>query len=131
MKKAPLMILFCLLSAQSVYAQEAGGLKENVAPPPPHKIEDGYRGTDDARVMTVKFAKTMHDGATLSLRGNLIKHNGDDRYVFRDKTDNIDVIIPKAVFDGRDVQPDQMININGSLDKKMSPPVVRIDRLQK
>ncbi|MDX6022098.1 YdeI family stress tolerance OB fold protein [Scandinavium sp. V105_16] len=131
MKKGPLIILFCLLGVQSVQAQETGGLKENVAPPPAHKIEDGYRGTDDARVMTVKFAKTMHDGATLSLRGNLIKHKGDDRYVFRDKTDTIDVIIPKAVFDGREVQPDQMISINGSLDKKLSPPVVRIDRLQK
>jgi uncharacterized protein (TIGR00156 family) len=65
MKKAPLMLLLFLLSTQSVYAQEPGGLKENVAPPPPHKIEDGYRGTDDARVMTVKFAKTMYDGATL------------------------------------------------------------------
>ncbi|NTZ47702.1 NirD/YgiW/YdeI family stress tolerance protein [Lelliottia aquatilis] len=69
--------------------------------------------------------------ATLSVRCNLLRHNADYRYIFHDKTDTIDVIIPKAVFDGRDVQPDQMININGSLDKKMSPPVVRIDRLQK
>ncbi|TAT60702.1 TIGR00156 family protein, partial [Enterobacter cloacae] len=42
-----------------------------------------------------------------------------------------DVIIPKAVFDGRTVKPDQMISINGSLDKKSSPSVVRVDHLQK
>lgn len=24
------------------------GIKKDVAPPPPHAIEDGYRGTDDA-----------------------------------------------------------------------------------
>ncbi|MDU7185765.1 MAG: TIGR00156 family protein, partial [Klebsiella sp.] len=36
-----------------------------------------------------------------------------------------------AVFDGREVKPDQMISINGSLDKKMTPPVVRVDRIQK
>lgn len=29
-------------------AEDQGGLKKDVAPPPPHAIEDGYRGTDDA-----------------------------------------------------------------------------------
>lgn len=68
--------------------------------------------------MTVDFAKTMHDGASVSLRGNLISHQGEDRYVFRDKSGEVNVVIPAAVFDGREVQPDQMINISGSLDKK-------------
>ena len=54
-----------------------------------------------------------------------------DKFVFQDKTGKIDVIIPQAVFDGRTVKPDQMISINGSLDKKSSPPVVRVDHLQK
>lgn len=74
--------------------------------------------------MTVDFAKTMHDGASVSLRGNLISHKGEDRYVFRDKSGEINVVIPAAVFDGREVQPDQMINISGSLDKKSAPVVV-------
>lgn len=131
MKKL-LLLGYCLLVMQNGYAAEtAGGLKNDAAPPPPHKMEDGYRGTEDEHVMTVKFAKTMHDGATISLRGNLVKHLGDDRYVFRDKTDHIEAIIPAAVFDGREVQPDQLLSLNGSLDKKMTPPVLRVDRLQK
>lgn len=80
--------------------------------------------------MTIDQAKQMHDGATISLRGNLIDGSGD-KYVFQDKSGKIDVIIPKAVFDGRTVKPDQMISINGSLDKKSSPSVVRVDHLQK
>ncbi len=80
--------------------------------------------------MTIEQAKQMHDGATISLRGNLIDGSGD-KYVFQDKSGKIDVIIPKAVFDGRTVKPDQMISINGSLDKKSSPSVVRVDHLQK
>lgn len=130
MKKL-LLIVGCLLAAQSAWAQKEGGLNESVAPPPPHKIEDGYRGTEDARIMTVEFAKTLHDGATISLRGNLIEHIGEDRYVFRDKSGSIEMIIPTAVFDGREVKPDQMLSINGSLDKKMTPPIVRVDLLQK
>ncbi|EOM4527347.1 YdeI family stress tolerance OB fold protein, partial [Escherichia coli] len=51
--------------------------------------------------------------------------------VFRDKSGEINVVIPATVFDGREVQPDQMINISGSLDKKSAPAVVRVTHLQK
>lgn len=79
-----------------------------------------------ARVDAVWQRRESHDGASVSLRGNLISHKGEDRYVFRDKSGEINVVIPAAVFDGREVQPDQMINISGSLDKKSAPAVVRV-----
>ncbi|HFL1898469.1 TPA: YdeI family stress tolerance OB fold protein [Salmonella enterica] len=129
--KLPVAAFLSLLIMPYALADDQGGLKKDVAPPPPHAIEDGYRGTDDAEKMTIEQAKALHDGATVSLRGNLIDHKGDDRYVFRDKSGEINVIIPSAVFDGREVQPDQMININGSLDKKAKEPLVRVNRLQK
>ncbi|WP_333900949.1 YdeI family stress tolerance OB fold protein [Enterobacter wuhouensis] len=129
MKLSVIPALFILL-APAAWADNNGGLEKGEAPPPPHALGDGYRGTDDARIMTINQAKEMHDGASISLRGNLIDGSGD-KYVFQDKTGKIDVIIPKAVFDDRTVKPDQMISINGSLDKKSSPPVVRVDRLQK
>lgn len=122
--------LFCCLLIPTAWADDNGGLKKDEAPPPPHALDEGYRGTEDARIMTVEQAKEMHDGATISLRGNLIDGSGD-KYVFRDKTGKIDTIIPQSVFDGRTVKPDNMISINGSLDKKSTPPVVRVDRIQK
>lgn len=129
--KLNIIALTTILIMPYALAADEGGLKKDAAPPPPHAIEDGYRGAEDAKKMTVEFAKTMHDGATVSLRGNLIEHKGDDRYIFRDKSGQIETIIPSSVFDGREVQPDQMISINGSLDKKSTPPVVRVTRLQK
>lgn len=125
---APLVCCFLIPTA---FAEDNGGLKKDTAPPPPHALDDGYRGTEDARIMTVQQAKTMHDGATISLRGNLIDEQGADKFLFRDKTGSINTLIPVAVFDGRTVKPDQMISINGSLDTKTQPPVVRVDRLQK
>lgn len=129
MKLAPISALLIFL-VPAAWADNNGGLQKGDAPSPPHALDSGYRGTEDARMMTIEQAKEMHDGATISLRGNLIEGSGD-KYVFQDKTGKIDVIIPQAVFDGRTVKPDQMIGINGSLDKKSSPAVVRVDRLQK
>lgn len=119
-----------ILIIPTAWADNNGGLQKGDAPPPPHALDSGYRGTDDAHIMTITQAKEMHDGASISLRGNLIDGNGD-KYVFQDKTGKIDVIIPKAVFDDRTVEPDNMISISGSLDKKSSPPVVRVSHLQK
>ena len=123
--------LLCCFLIPTVFADDNGGLKKDTAPPPPHALDEGYRGVEDARTMTVQQAKTMHDGATISLRGNLIDDLGDDKFVFRDKTGSIHTLIPLSVFDGRTVKPDQMISINGSLDTKKQPPVVRVNRIQK
>lgn len=123
--------LLCCFLIPTVFADDNGGLKKDTAPSPPHALDEGYRGVEDARTMTVQQAKTMHDGATISLRGNLIDDLGDDKFVFRDKTGSIHTLIPLSVFDGRTVKPDQMISINGSLDTKTQPPVVRVNRIQK
>ena len=123
--------LLCCFLIPTVFADDHGGLKKDTAPPPPHALDEGYRGVEDARTMTVQQAKTMHDGATISLRGNLIDDLGDDKFVFRDKTGSIHTLIPLSVFDGRTVKPDQMISINGSLDTKTQPLVVRVNRIQK
>ena len=123
--------LLCCFLIPTVFADDNGGLKKDTAPPPPHALDEGYRGVEDARTMTVQQAKTMHDGATISLRGNLIDDLGDDKFVFRDKTGSIHTLIPLSVFDGRTVKPDQMISITGSLDNKTQPLVVRVNRIQK
>ncbi len=76
MKKLALAMA-CLFAVGVAQADDKGGFSQDAAPPPPHKLDDGYRGVEDGRIMTVEQAKTMHDGATVSLRGNLLKRQGD------------------------------------------------------
>ncbi len=77
-------------------ADDEGGFKTDAAPPPPHAMDKGYRGMEDAQGMTIVQAKAMHDGASISLTGNIIKKTGEDRYQFRDKTGTLDVHIPQG-----------------------------------
>lgn len=131
MKKILLITSLTALFSMAAFAQDAPGLKTDKAPPPPHKMEDGYRGMEDARSMTIKQAKTMHDGASVSLKGNLVKKTGEDLYQFRDKTGQIDVYIPMAVFDGKNVSPDELVGISGSLDAKQKPARIKVTHFQK
>lgn len=67
MKKLALAMA-CLFAAAVAQADDKGGFSQDAAPPPPHKLDDGYRGVEEGRIMTVEQAKTMHDGATVSAR---------------------------------------------------------------
>lgn len=130
MKKIVLSACLAALFSMSAFADEAPGLKADKAPPPPHKMDDGYRGIEDARSMNVKQAKSLHDGASVSLRGNLLKKEGNDLYQFRDKTGHIQVQIPMVVFEGKSFSPDDLVGISGSLDKKQKPVRVKVTHFQ-
>jgi len=81
--------------------------------------------------MNVKQAKEMHDGASISLRGNLIEKKGEDIYTFRDKSGQMDAYIPMAIFDGKNVTPDELVGISGSLDAKQKPMRIKVTHFQK
>ncbi|WP_039057841.1 YdeI family stress tolerance OB fold protein [Enterobacter sp. Bisph1] len=131
MKKILFAAGLAALFSVTAFAEDAPGLKADKAPPPPHKMDDGYRGMEDARTMTIKQAKGLHDGASVSLRGNLVEKESGDLYMFRDKTDQIQVYIPMAMFEGKSVSPDELVGISGSLDKKQQQARVRVTHFQK
>ncbi|MFO6426913.1 YgiW/YdeI family stress tolerance OB fold protein [Escherichia coli] len=116
------IVLASFLVMPYALADDQGGLKQDAAPPPPHAIEDGYRGPDDAKKMTVDFAKNMHDGASVSLRGNLISHKERTVTFFAIRAVKLMSLFLRPSLMDEKVQLDQMINISGSLDKKARRP---------
>ena len=52
MKKLALAMA-CVLAVGIAQADDKGGFSQDAAPPPPHKLDDGYRGVEDGRTMTV------------------------------------------------------------------------------
>lgn len=55
--KLSLISAFLIFLVPSAWADNNGGLQKGDAPPPPHALDSGYRGTDDARIMTIDQAK--------------------------------------------------------------------------
>ncbi len=104
----------CLFAVGVAQADDKGGFSQDAAPPP-RKLDDGYRGVEDGRIMTVEQAKTMHDGATVSLRGNLLKRQEMTVISFVIKSGTITVIIPVAAFNEQHVEPDDLVNINAAV----------------
>lgn len=69
---------------------------------------------------TVAEVSKMKDDARVSLQGNLVKHLGDEVYLFQDATGAIEVEIEAEAWRGISVKPEDLIVISGEVDKDWS-----------
>lgn len=113
---------FCKLLAAT-----GGGFDASEAPPPDHKQEDGIKGSEDAREATVKTVVSGGENSWVTLEGNIIKKTGEARYLFRDKTGSITIIINDDKWDSQKVTPKDLVSISGRFGKEKSPPLIRAD----
>ncbi|QHM73350.1 YgiW/YdeI family stress tolerance OB fold protein [Mixta intestinalis] len=107
---AALIALFAL----PVFAEDAGGYKSGETPP--RTQDSGYKGTEDTTSPPISQVKTMRDGAWVTLEGYIVKQKGEQSYQLRDRAkDNIDLVIPKKVFDGKTYDAEDQVRLNGRL----------------
>ncbi|NDJ57771.1 NirD/YgiW/YdeI family stress tolerance protein [Enterobacteriaceae bacterium 4M9] len=123
-------IVVCLLMIlPALFIQQQGGFSANKTSRA--QVQDGgSNDKEDKRSMTVEQAKMLDDGASLVLSGHLIKQTGHDSYQFRDKSGTLDVVIPPAVFEARELSPDNLLTISGSWDKSHLPPMMQVDTIE-
>lgn len=78
--------------------------------------EGGYTGPGPA-LSTVSQAKEMRDDTPVTLRGYIIRHLGDERYVFKDNTGTVNVEIDHKRWRGQSVGPNDLVEISGEVEK--------------
>ena len=88
-------------------------------------------GFVDVNVITVEEAKNMNDDAYVILQGYIADRNGDEKYVFQDKTGSITVEIDDDDWDGVDVSPADLVEIQGKIDKGWTAVEIDVDTISK
>ena len=88
-------------------------------------------GFVDVNVITVEEAKNMNDDAYVILQGYITDRNGDEKYVFQDKTGSITVEIDDDDWDGVDVSPADLVEIQGKIDKGWTAVEIDVDTISK
>jgi uncharacterized protein (TIGR00156 family) len=71
----------------------------------------------DHKVITVAEARELDDDAKVVLEGFIIEDLGDEMFIFRDATGDIDLEIDKHVWDKREMDPDQLVRVYGEIDR--------------
>lgn len=80
-------------------------------------------------VSTVEQAKSMRDDAPVVLRGNIMRHLGKDKYLFKDQTGTITVEIDNDKWNGQNVNPGTTVELRGEVDKDWNSVEVDVDRV--
>ncbi len=90
-----------------------GGFKAGEAPPPPHKQDAGYKGSEDTAESKITQIRSLRDGAWVTLEGNIIKKTGGDSYDFQDKSGKINLTIPQSAWGGKKYDSKDLIRVSG------------------
>ncbi|MDL2210792.1 YgiW/YdeI family stress tolerance OB fold protein [Desulfovibrio sp. OttesenSCG-928-O18] len=88
----------------------------------------GYSGPGPA-VVTVEQARLLSDDSHITLRGKIVQSLGGKKYLFRDATGTVTLEIKHNRWEGRQIGPDQEVEIHGELDKDWTSIEVEVDRI--
>jgi uncharacterized protein (TIGR00156 family) len=115
MNKKHLICLVGLLAlvSLSVYAQQGG-----------------YRGPG-AVAITVAEAKNLRDYTPVILQGKIERFLGDEKYLFSDDSGNIVIEIDKRVWGSLSVNENDVVEINGEIDREFRGNEVEVKTIRK
>ncbi len=107
MKKIFLTLLAICLSVSAANAQMGGG----------------FEGPSVAKnATTVAEALKLGDESYVTLTGKIVNSLGDEKYTFKDETGEVIIEIDDEDWRGIKVTPENIITINGEIDKEMFEP---------
>lgn len=112
--KSKILLASLILASSSLFGQSQGG----------------FIGATVSRITTIE-AKKLSDDAPVVLEGNIVKHLGSDKYMFKDETGEVVVEIKSKKWNGVTVGEDDKVILYGEVDKDWNSFEVEVDKVVK
>ncbi|MEN0633567.1 YgiW/YdeI family stress tolerance OB fold protein [Klebsiella aerogenes] len=90
----------------------------------------GFTGPSGA-VTTVANAKSLRDDTWVTLRGKIVERISDDLYKFQDASGVVNVDIDHKRWNGVTVGPQDMVEIQGEVDKDWNSVEIDVKQIRK
>jgi uncharacterized protein (TIGR00156 family) len=91
----------------------------------------GYTGPSSVQVSKALDVKTMPHDTDVVLEGKIESYLGNEKYLFNDGSDTITLEIDNDVWNGLEVDPNDIIIVYGEVDKKFRQTEVEVERIEK
>lgn len=127
MKKLAAMIAVMALSSAPVLAAQQGGFS---GPTATQSQSGGFVGPNGSST-TVESAKSLRDDTWVTLRGNIVERISDDLYLFKDATGTVNVDIDHKRWNGVTVTPQDVVEIQGEVDKDWNSVEIDVKQVTK
>ncbi|MBK0091174.1 NirD/YgiW/YdeI family stress tolerance protein [Erwinia sp. S59] len=108
---------------------ETGGFEAGKTPPPQHKEDAGYKGSEDTAETPVKLIKDFRPGGYATLEGYIVKRIEDDTYQFRDSTGTVYIDASPATFKGKTYSAEDKVRVSGKVHGKGQATYLKVTRI--
>ena len=89
-----------------------------------------FNGPEVASINSVSDVLNAKDDSFVMLTGNITKSLGNELYLFKDKTGEIQIEIDEDNWMGVDVTPEDTVVIRGEVDSEWSAPQIDVDTIK-
>ncbi|MGR5238245.1 YgiW/YdeI family stress tolerance OB fold protein [Vibrio alfacsensis] len=90
-----------------------------------------FNGPETAAINSVKEAQNASDDSFVLLTGNIVQALGNETYLFKDDTGQIEVEIDNEDWMGQDVSPQDKVAIRGEVDSEWTTTQIDVETIQK
>lgn len=112
--KNKVLLASLILASSSLFGQSQGG----------------FTGAMVSKITAVE-AKELSDDTPVILEGNIVKHLGSHKYMFKDETGEITVEIKSKNWSGVRVGEDDKVILYGEVDKDWNSFEIEVDKVVK
>ena len=129
MKKLAAMVAVMALCSAPVLAAQQGGFSGPTTTTT--QSQNGGFVVPNGSSTTVESAKSLRDDTWVTLRGNIVERISDDLYVFKDATGTVNVDIDHKRWNGVTVTPQDVVEIQGEVDKDWNSVEIDVKQITK
>ena len=108
---------------------DTGGFEAGKTPPPQHKEDAGYKGSEDTAETPVKLIKDFRQGGYATLEGYIVKKVKGDIYQFRDSTGTVNIEAPATTFKGKTYSAEDKVRVSGKVFGKGEKTHLKVSRI--
>ncbi|MCR9496839.1 NirD/YgiW/YdeI family stress tolerance protein [Vibrio alginolyticus] len=90
-----------------------------------------FNGPEIGVINSVKEAHNATDDSAVMLTGHIVQSLGNETYLFKDETGEIEVEIDNEDWMGLDVGPNDKVTIRGEVDSEWTTKQIDVETIQK
>lgn len=104
-----------------------GGFSAEKDPVATERMYAGHKVQQENSQSRIQAVSSMHEGAWITLEGNVISQQQEEWYTFRDPTGTIKVRIPQKVWNGQHFDAQDLVRVSGQISRENGTTSVNVE----
>ena len=123
------MLLTSFIAIPALAAQ--GGFSAEKEPVATERMYAGHKVQQENSQSRIQIVSSMHEGAWITLEGNVVSQQQDEWYTFRDPTGTIKVRIPQKVWNGQHFDAQDLVRVSGPVSHENDGSILYVAVISK